>query len=76
MGTTTCIGVVIASGSMEGAGIHVMPAFGQGIGIANVAITICTGEHSATVLSVVGAGQTAGSRTPLGLSCTDVLPCP
>ena len=49
---------------MEGAGVPVMPAFGQGIGIANVAITICTGEHSATVLSVVGAGQMAGSRSP------------
>ena len=45
-----------ALGSMEGAGIPVMPAFGLGIGTANVETTIRIGGQSATAASVVGAG--------------------
>ena len=65
-GTTTCIGVAIASGSMAGAEIPATPTFGLGIGIASAATTTCIGERIATVASVVGAGPVVGNRSPQG----------
>ena len=64
-GTTTCIGVVIALGSVVGAGSPVTPTFVLGIGIANAATSICNGGHTATAASVVGDAQMAGSSSPL-----------
>ena len=62
-GTTTCIGVVTASGNTVGAGTLATLTFGQGIGIANVVTTTCIGGHTAIGASVVGVGQTVGSSS-------------